>query len=111
MGVRLYPDQSAERATGAIVERIFVKEIAGGVRRDVVLQGARIEFLFVRCDCDCEQIAATAFAHKAAQTFEPRRPGTEIQIQTHRGCVRIDRGDMKYFWKRSACSIIARSSG
>src|SRR5438067_81737 len=28
MGVRLYPDQSAERATGAIVERIFVKEIA-----------------------------------------------------------------------------------
>src|SRR5947207_971053 len=92
MGVRLYSDQSAERTTGAIVERIFVKEIAGGMRRNVILQGARIEFLFVACDCDREQIAAAAFAHKAAQTFEPRIPGTEIQVQTHRGRVVIDRG-------------------
>src|SRR2546421_1754590 len=92
MGVRFDPNESAERATGAIIERIFVKEIAGGARRDVVLQGAGIEFLFVCCDCDCEQIAASAFADKAAQTFEPRILGTEIQIQTHRGRVVIDRG-------------------
>src|SRR5437762_11099393 len=92
MGVRLYPDQSAECAAGAIVERIFVKEIAGGVRRNVILQGSGIEFLFVCCDCDGEQIAASAFADKAAQTFEPRILGTEIQIQTHRRCVVIDRG-------------------
>ena len=46
MGVRLDPDQSAEGGAGAIVERVFVKQIAGRVRRDVILQGARVEFLF-----------------------------------------------------------------
>src|SRR5437588_9583326 len=95
MRVRFDPNQSSERATGAIVERIFIKEIAGGVRRDVVLQGARIKFLFVRCDWDREQIAASTFADKAAQTFKPRIPGTEVQIKTHRGGVVIDRGGVE----------------
>ncbi|HEY0548809.1 MAG TPA: hypothetical protein VGF13_04350, partial [Verrucomicrobiae bacterium] len=61
MGVRLDPNQSAERAPGTIIERIFVKQITGRARRNVVLQRAGIEFLFVGCDCDREKIAARAF--------------------------------------------------
>src|ERR1700730_1085160 len=92
MGVRLDPDKTAECATGAVVERVFVKEIAGGVRRDVVLQGAGIEFLFAVRDSDGEKIAARAFTDKPAQTFESRISGAEMQVETHGRCVVIDRG-------------------
>ena len=72
MRVRLNPDEAAEGAAGAILERVFVKEIAGSVGRDVVLQRARVEFLFVSRDRDSEEIAARAVPDKPAQTFEPR---------------------------------------
>ena len=80
MRVRLDPDESAERATGTIVERVFVKQIAGGMRRNVVLQRARIEFLFVRRNCDGKQIAARAFADEPTETFDPRLSRAEIEI-------------------------------
>ena len=48
------PNQSAKGGAGAIVESVFVKKIACSVRRDMVLQGAGIEFLFTTSDCDCE---------------------------------------------------------
>jgi hypothetical protein len=83
MRVRLDPDKAAERAPGAIVERVFVKEIAGSVRREVVLQRARIKFLFAGCYRDGQQIAASAFADEAAQTFEPRIASSEMQIEAH----------------------------
>ncbi len=70
MRVRLDPDEPAENASGAIVERVFVKEIAGGMRRNVVLQRAGVEFLFVRRDGDGEQIAARAFADETAKAFK-----------------------------------------
>ena len=72
MGVRFDPDETAEGGASAIVERVFVKKIARGVRRDVVLQCACIEFLLLFGDGDSEQIAAAAFADEPAQTFEPR---------------------------------------
>ena len=72
MRVRLDPDEAAEGAAGPIVERVLVKQIAGGVRRDVVLQGAGVEFLFAISDGDGEEIAARAFADQPAQTFEAR---------------------------------------
>jgi len=72
MGVRFDANQSAECAAGAIVERIFVKQITGGVRRYVILQRPGVEFLFVRRDGDRQQIASRAFAHEPAQTFEAR---------------------------------------
>ena len=54
MGVRFDPNQSAKGGAGAIVERVFVKQIAGSVGRDMVLQGAGIEFLFAMSDGDRE---------------------------------------------------------
>ena len=45
MGVRFHADEAAKGAAGAIVQGVFVKKIAGGVGRHVVLQGARVEFL------------------------------------------------------------------
>ncbi len=54
MRVRLDADQAAENRAGAIVERVLVKQIAGGVGRDVVLQRAGVEFLFVLRDRDSE---------------------------------------------------------
>src|SRR5205085_2856380 len=54
MGVRFDPDQSTEGGASPVVERIFVQQIAGRVGRDVVLQGASIEFLFAMSDGDRE---------------------------------------------------------
>ena len=54
MGVRFDANQSAKGGASAIVERVFVKEIAGRVGRDVVLQGTGIEFLFAMSDRDRE---------------------------------------------------------
>ena len=48
------------------------------MRRDVVLQRARVEFLFFRRDGNGEQIAASAFADQPAETFEPRIARAEI---------------------------------
>src|SRR5207247_1083656 len=55
MRVRLDANEAAENAASTIVEGIFVKEIARGMRRDVVLQCARVEFLLIFCDGDSEQ--------------------------------------------------------
>src|SRR6266566_704285 len=92
MGVRFDPDQSPERATGTIVEGILIKEIARGLRRNVVLQRAGVEFLLVRRDRDRQQVAPCPFAYEATQTFEPRIFRTEVQVQTHRRRIVIDRG-------------------
>ena len=46
MSMRLDADKTAKNAACAIVERIFVEKIARGVRRDVILQSAGVEFLF-----------------------------------------------------------------
>ena len=66
MGMPFYPNQTAENGASAIVERVFVKEIARGMRRDMVLQCARIEFLLLLCHSDSKQIAAPTFADEAA---------------------------------------------
>ena len=76
----------------AIVERVFVKKIARGVRRDVVLQRASIEFLLVLGDGDRKQIASAAVADEPAQAFEARILPAQMQIQAHRGGIVIDRG-------------------
>ena len=54
MRVRLDPDQAAEGGSGAIIQRVLVKQIAGGAGRDVVLQGPGVELLFVLRDRDSE---------------------------------------------------------
>ena len=71
MRIRFNADQTSEDGAGAIVQRVFVKQVAGRARRDVVLQRARIEFLLMLCHRDGKQIAAAAFANETAQTFEP----------------------------------------
>src|SRR5580704_7226634 len=84
MGVRLYSDQSTANRAGAIVQRVFVKEIARGMRRDMVLQRARIKFLLVFRHRDSKQIATAAFAGEPAETLEARISRAKIQVQTHR---------------------------
>jgi hypothetical protein len=83
MGVRLDPDKAAERGAGAIVERVFVKEIARGMRRNVILQCARIKLLSAVCDRNCEQVAESAFAAEPAETLEARIFSAKMQIQAH----------------------------
>src|SRR4029077_2128410 len=90
MGVRLYSDQSTENRPGAIVEGVFVQEIARGMRRDMVLQRACIKFLLVLRDSDGKQIAAPPFADESAETFEARISRAKIQVQTHRRSIMID---------------------
>ena len=72
MGMGFDPDEPTEGAARAIIERILIEQIAGSVRRNVILQRSRIEFLFARRDRDGEEIAACAFADETAQTFEAR---------------------------------------
>ena len=72
MSVRFHADEPAENRAGAIVERVFVKQVARRARRHVVLQRARVEFLLVFRHGDSEQVAAAPFANETAQTFEPR---------------------------------------
>src|SRR5262245_56566471 len=91
MGVRLYSDQSPENGASAIIECIFVKEIARGVRRDMVLQRAGIEFLLLFRDGDSKQIATATFADEAAETFETRIARAKVQVQAHRRSIMIDR--------------------
>jgi len=80
--VRLDADEAAENASGAIVESVFVKEIAGGMRRGVVLERAGIEFLNSISDGDGEQIAPCAFTRETAKAFKTRIAAAEMQIQT-----------------------------
>src|SRR5438067_13737775 len=90
MGMPFYPNQTAENGASAIVERVFIKEIARGVRRDVVLQCARIKFLSAVCDRNSEQVAASAFADETAEAFKARIFCANVQIQAHCGGVVID---------------------
>jgi hypothetical protein len=62
MGMGLYSDQSTENRSCAIIERVFVQQIARRMRRDMVLQRASIEFLLVFSNGNSEQVAASAFA-------------------------------------------------
>src|SRR5439155_17429319 len=56
------------------------------------LECASIKFLCPICDRNSEQIAARAYAHEAAETFEPRMFCSQMEVETH-GCgIVIDRG-------------------
>ena len=90
MGVRFDADQSAEDGAGAIVQGVFVKEVACRVWRDVVLQCAGVELLPMFGHGDSEQIAAPAFANESAQTFKTRILRADMQIQAHGGSIVID---------------------
>src|SRR4029453_2069634 len=92
MGVRFHPDEAAECATGTIIERVFVEEIAGGVGRDVILQRAGVEFLLIFRNRDRERIPLPAFAYEPAETFETRISRTQIQVKAHGRGIVIDRG-------------------
>src|ERR1044071_3198335 len=92
MCVWLHSDEPTKGGTRAIIERVLVKEVAGGVRRDMVLQRARVELLVAIGDGDCKKIAPPAFTDKAAQTFETRVAPAQMQVEAHRRGVVIDRG-------------------
>ena len=83
MSVRFHADEPAENRAGAIIERVFVKQVASRARRDVVLQCACVEFLLVFRHRDSEQIAAAAFTDEPAETFEPRIFCAHVQVQAH----------------------------
>src|SRR6266576_412756 len=86
MRAGLDANEAAENISGAIVERVFVKQIARGMRRGVVLERAGIEFLNSVSDGDGEQIAACAFTSETAKAFKTRIAAAEMQIQTFNGC-------------------------
>ena len=75
-------NESAEGSAGTIGQRVFVKQIAGGVGKRGPA-GSGIEFLFLMSDGDREQIAASTFSYQTAQAFEARVIATEMQIQAH----------------------------
>src|SRR5207253_4906315 len=50
VGMRFDPDQATEDTTGASIKRILVKEIAGGVGRDMILESTSVEFLVLISD-------------------------------------------------------------
>jgi len=83
MGVRLDPDKTAEGGAGAIVERVFVKKIAGGMRRYVILQCAGIELLSAVRDRNRKEVTASALAAEPAETLEARISSAKMQIQAH----------------------------
>ena len=83
MSVPFHADESAENCAGAIIQRVFVKQVARCSRRNVVLQCACVEFLLVFRHGYGKQIAAAAFANETAQTFEPRIFCAHVQIQAH----------------------------
>src|SRR5947208_9311415 len=83
MGVRLDPDKTAEGGVGAIVERVFVKKIASGMWRYVILQCAGIEFLSIVRDRNRKEVAASAFPDEAAEALEARIFSAKMQIQAH----------------------------
>jgi len=66
MSVRFHADEAAENRAGAIIERIFVKQIARRAWLDVVLQCACVEFLLMFGHRYSEQIATAAFANETA---------------------------------------------
>ena len=83
MSMWFHADKSAENCASAIVERVFVKQVARRARRDVVLQCACIELLLMLRNGKSEQIASPAFANETAETFEPRIFCAHVQIQAH----------------------------
>src|SRR4051794_6433794 len=92
MSVRLDPDQAAEGAAGAIVQRVLVEQVARRVRARVVLQRARIELLRVVGNANGEHIAPRVFAGEPAQAFETAIGSAEVNVQTPGGGIALDRG-------------------
>src|SRR5207244_9680425 len=63
---------------------------ARGMRGNMVLQRARIEFLLLFRHSNSQQIAAPSFADEPAETFEARISRAKIQVQAHRRSIVID---------------------
>ena len=96
MRVWLHPDEPAKGGARAIIERVLVKQVAGGVRGDVVLQRARVELLVAIGDGDGKKIAPPAFADQAAlawQLASAQRQMRELSILTDRDRIARDLHD------------------
>src|SRR4051812_29686012 len=91
MRVRLDADQSAESRTGAIVQRVLVKQIAGRVWTQVILQRASVEFLLIGGHTNREHVAPRAFAGQSAQAFEASVGAAEMDVQAQSGSFPFDR--------------------
>ena len=88
MRLRLDPNESAESRACAIVQRVFEKQVAVSVRRSVILQSSRVEFLRPSSPTEIgEHVAAAVLAGEAAQAFEPGKFCAEIEIKIQRGSI------------------------
>src|SRR5260370_24046595 len=72
-------DQSGKDRAGPIAQRIFVKQIAGGVRLEVVLERALIELLISTGNRDREHVTPGAVADHPTDAFQTRIPPAEIE--------------------------------
>ncbi len=72
-------DQSGKDRAGSIAQCVFVKQIAGGVRLEVVLERALIELLISTGNRDREHVTSGAAADHPADAFQTRIPPSEIE--------------------------------
>src|SRR5260370_35733018 len=85
-------DQSGKDRAGPIAQRVFVKQIAGGVRLEEVLERALIEFLISTGNRDREHVTPGAAADHPADAFQTRISPAEIEREIKYRGVTVRRG-------------------
>jgi hypothetical protein len=74
-------DETREDGAGGIVEGVFVKEVAAGVRSGVVLEGALIDDLGGGGQGDGDHVAAAALAEEVADALAAGEGGAELDLE------------------------------
>ena len=74
-------DHPREDRAARVIERVFVKQIAGGTGRDVILERPLIKLLLAFRDRDRKHVAAAAFADQAACALGAGIAAAEIDIE------------------------------
>ncbi len=92
-------DQSCEDRAGFVVEGVEVEEVAGGVRGDMILQGALIDLAGSFDGIEGEHLATGAFADEEAEAFATHESPAAIcdeggagRIAVHRSRIQMEGG-------------------
>ena len=88
-GTGLDFDESCKNGAGLVVEGVEVEEVAGGVRGDMVLQGALVDLAGSFDGIDGEHFTAGAFADEAAEAFAAHESAAEVCDEGGAGCVAV----------------------
>lgn len=93
MSAFVHTDQAGKDAAAAAKQHILVKQVAGGMRRMVKLQGALIIFLICVGQRHRKHVAAGAAAFEMADVFSPVPCGSEVgQAMIHPAVLAAMRG-------------------